>query len=171
MSDPQNISRSKRNYLASDIPFRPLDPRLIVTRYIAAAIFWGVILVGEIACAIYFSSHTWPWIFPIATLVPALIWFAFITRRTRAFGYFEGEEALFIRKGVLLQSLEVIPYGRLQKVTVEAGPLLKRYGLAEVHLVTASANSDGTIPGVPEEDAEKIRMRLTHEGIARLEGM
>jgi membrane protein YdbS with pleckstrin-like domain len=59
----------------------------------------------------------------------------------------------------------------MQQITVESGPLLARAGLAEVTLVTASAGTDASIPGVRREEAERLRQKLTVRAEANLEGL
>lgn len=71
----------------------------------------------------------------------------------------------------MFHRVTVVPYGRMQQVNVETGPLLKRYDLASVELVTASAGTDAKIPGVALEEAERLREKLTALGEANMEGL
>ncbi len=65
----------------------------------------------------------------------------------------------------------MVPYGRLQLAQVEAGPLQRAFGLATVTLVTASAQSDARIPGLPAAEAQRLRDRLIEVGDARGAGL
>lgn len=89
----------------------------------------------------------------------------------RAIGYAELPEELAIRKGIMFQKLVMVPYGRMQQVNVETGPILSRYGLAKVKLVTASAATNAEIPGLPLAEAERLREKLTELGRAHMEGL
>jgi membrane protein YdbS with pleckstrin-like domain len=93
------------------------------------------------------------------------------TRRFRAWGYAERDEDLLVRRGVLVERLSVVPYGRMQFVDVVAGPLERRFGLATVRLHTAAAASDARVPGLPTDEAERLRDRLAMLGESRAAGL
>jgi membrane protein YdbS with pleckstrin-like domain len=94
-----------------------------------------------------------------------------VDRRFRAWGYAEREDDLLVRRGVLVQRVSVVPYGRMQYVDVTAGPLDRRLGLARVTLHTAAAASDASIPGLPAAEAARLRDRLAALGEARAAGL
>jgi uncharacterized protein len=92
-------------------------------------------------------------------------------RRTRAWGYAERAEDLYIRHGVLVRNLVAVPYGRMQFVDVTAGPLERALGLAEVELHTATPGTRARIPGLDPEEAARLRDRLTALGQAQAAGL
>jgi membrane protein YdbS with pleckstrin-like domain len=94
-----------------------------------------------------------------------------VHRRWAAWGYAEREDDLLVRRGVLIRRTSVVPYGRMQYVDVTAGPLDRRLGLARVTLHTAAAASDASIPGLPLEEATRLRDRLASLGEARAAGV
>jgi membrane protein YdbS with pleckstrin-like domain len=94
-----------------------------------------------------------------------------VHRRWLAWGYAEREDDLLVRRGVLVRRTSVVPYGRMQYVDVTAGPLDRRLGLARVTLHTAAAASDASIPGLPEQEATRLRDRLATLGEARAAGL
>lgn len=157
---------------AFDVPgvtWTSVSGRLIGVRRITTAIWLGIPLLGTLALAVIFGSALW--------IAPAVIaafgvwaWWL-IPRQVRAIGYAELEDDLLIRKGVLFRTLSVVPYGRMQYVDVQAGPLTRRAGIAQVQLHTASAGTDASIPGLPESEAARLRDRLTEAGEARLAGL
>jgi membrane protein YdbS with pleckstrin-like domain len=106
----------------------------------------------------------------VTALVTALALLA-VDRRVRAWGYAEREDDLLVRRGVLVERLSVVPYGRMQYVDVTAGPLDRRLGLARVTLHTAAAASDASIPGLPAAEAARLRDRLAALGEARAAGL
>ncbi len=71
----------------------------------------------------------------------------------------------------LRRRLVVVPYGRMQYVDVQAGPLDRAFGIAQVQLYTASAGTDASIPGLPPEEAARLRDRLTELGEAHASGL
>jgi membrane protein YdbS with pleckstrin-like domain len=65
----------------------------------------------------------------------------------------------------------VVPYGRMQYVDVQAGPLARAYGIAQVQLHTASPGTDAAIDGLPADEATRLRDQLASRGEARLAGL
>ncbi|HJU97209.1 MAG TPA: PH domain-containing protein [Jiangellaceae bacterium] len=94
-----------------------------------------------------------------------------IDRNWRAWGYAEREDDLLVTHGVLFRKLTVVPYGRMQFVDVQSGPLERRLGLATVQLHTASPASDARIPGLPPDEAARLRDRLAALGEAQAAGL
>ena len=94
-----------------------------------------------------------------------------IPRRIRAIGYHERPDDLLIRRGLLFQKLVAVPYGRLQYVDIEAGPVMRRFQLCTLQLKTASASTDAVIPGVHRDEGARLREQLPARGQARLAGL
>ena len=69
------------------------------------------------------------------------------------------------------RSLVAIPYGRLQFVDVQSGPVARAYGIASLQIHTASPQSSGTLPGLPIAQAEELRTRLAALGEAQRAGL
>ncbi len=113
----------------------------------------------------------WAWTAPAVVGVLALWAALLVPRQVRAVGYAEREADLLIRKGVMFRTLVVVPYGRMQFVDVQAGPLARRCRIAQVQLHTASPGTDASIPGLPPEEAARLRDRLAALGEARLAGL
>jgi uncharacterized protein len=94
-----------------------------------------------------------------------------IDRNWRAWGYVEREDDLYITHGVLVRNLVAVPYGRMQLVEVQSGPLERAFGLATVSLKTASPETGAVIPGLKPEEAARLRDRLTTLGEAQASGL
>ena len=113
--------------------------------------------------------------------ISALIWAAAVVllgvrwvladRIWRSWGYVERDDDLYITHGVLFRSLIAVPYGRMQLVEVDTGPLQRAFGLATVTLITAAATTDATIPGLTADEATRLRDRLTELGEAHSSGL
>jgi hypothetical protein len=113
---------------------------------------------------------------PLTTLaLPPLVLAAWswwlIGRQVPAWGYAEREDDLLVRHGIAFRSLVVVPYGRMQYVDVQAGPVDRAFGIASVQLHTASAGTDAVIPGLPPQEAARLRDRLASRGRAELAGL
>ncbi len=105
----------------------------------------------------------------VVALGAALSWF--VRRRYRAWRYQERHEDLIVARGVMVQRLSVVPYGRMQFVEVTAGPIERLFHLSTVKLHTAAAASDARIPGLEPTEAARLRDRLTELGESMAAGM
>jgi hypothetical protein len=114
------------------------------------------------------------WAFVIALVllagVAAVGWVG-VGRNTASWAWAERESDLFVRHGVLVRRLEVVPYGRMQQVEVTAGPLQRRARIATVTLHTAAPGSDARILGVPSTEAARLRDRIAARGEAQAAGL
>jgi membrane protein YdbS with pleckstrin-like domain len=106
----------------------------------------------------------------LALVVTAWIW-RWSGRNARSWGYLEADDDLVVTGGVLFRRLVAVPYGRMQFVDVQAGPLDQRFGIASVTLHTASTETAATIPGLPAAEAARLRDRLTEMGESRGAGL
>ena len=105
----------------------------------------------------------------VVALGLAFLWFVF--RRYRAWTYQERHEDLVVARGVMVQRLSVVPYGRMQFVEVTAGPIERLFKLSTVKLHTAAAASDARIPGLENSESARLRDRLTELGESKAAGM
>ncbi len=151
-----------------DIAWRRVSPRLATARSIAftLALLLPVVLLGS-------GLAVTGWLaIPTAALVVGWLGGLWLIRRqVAAISYAELAEELVIRKGRLARSLVSVPYGRLQYIDVQSGPLARRLGMAEVELHTASPLTGGSIPGLPIEEAEALRQRLAARGESQRAGL
>jgi membrane protein YdbS with pleckstrin-like domain len=113
---------------------------------------------------------------PVAALVVLLLggsawaWWG-IGRSAANWGYAEQAEELHITSGAYFRKLVVVPYGRMQYVDVQAGPLEQLFGIVKVRLHTASPGTSARIPGLPTEEAARLRDRLTALGETQAAGL
>lgn len=147
-----------------------MSSRLITARLLSVGIFLLVPFVLGAVFALVFSL-VWLWIVPAVVLVIGIWCVAVVPRQVRAIGYAERDDDLLIRKGVMFRSLVVVPYGRMQYVDVQAGPLARKFRIAQVQLHTASPATDASIDGLEPAEAERLRDRLASRGEARLAGL
>ncbi|MFD6141394.1 PH domain-containing protein [Promicromonospora sp. NPDC060271] len=152
-----------------DVTWSRVSPRLVTAMLVPTTITLGIPAIVGVVLAVTVS----PWFWLLAA-IPALllVWsILLVPRQVRAIGYAERDNDLLIRKGVMFRSMVVVPYGRMQYVDVEAGPLDRKLGLAKVQLHTASVGTDAQIPGLPPDEAARLRDRLASRGEARLAGL
>lgn len=143
--------------------------KLIPARIITFAIFMIAPLVASVILGV--SIGGWAWL-PAGIIVVLIAWGVFlIVRQVTAHGWAEREDDLIVKRGRLFRSVTVVPYGRMQYVEVQVGPILRAFGLARVVLKTAAPGSDATLSGVPADEAARLRDRLSELGEARLAGL
>jgi membrane protein YdbS with pleckstrin-like domain len=163
-------------FLEPDLDWRTVSPRLITERRIpvvaVAVAALGVLALGVVAHA-KASASLWPFALVAAalTLVAVVLWFVVVPRMALSWRYAEREQDLVVRRGRLVRRLTVVPYGRMQVIQVRSNPIAHRLGIATVTLVTASADTDAHIPGLPVEVAQALRDRLAAKGEALTAGL
>lgn len=123
-----------------------------------------------VAAAILLAIVATAWSAAIPLVIGALAWVV-VGRRFRSWGYAEREDDLLVRRGVMFSRLSVVPYGRMQFIDVQAGPLERIFRLATVRLHTAAAATDARIPGLESEEAARLRDRLAELGEAQAAGL
>ncbi len=94
-----------------------------------------------------------------------------VGRNWRSWRYTEREDDLLLTHGVLWRRQLVVPYGRMQAVDVQAGPVDRAFGVASVQLHTATQRTSARIPGLLPAEAERLRDTLAERGEARQAGL
>lgn len=160
------ISDEARSRLGAE-GLRPVSPKLVPARYLAGIPGYviGVLLtIGAIVAGVLTG---WWWLHLVAVLPLILVvqGLALTPRRVRAIGYRDAEEDLTIALGVMFRTVHTIPYGRVQSVKIDEGPVDRRYGLAKLTLSTAHDGAGVTLPGLPKDEAERLRALLTARGV------
>lgn len=157
-------------FLPGDVVWTPVSPRLATARRIVTTATG--LLVAAVLLAVGLLTDVGP--LAVAAVLPVLLaawqWWL-IGRQVAATRYAERADDLLVARGVMLRSLVVVPYGRMQFVDVSAGPLDRALGIARVQLHTASPGTDASIPGLVPEQASALRDTLARRGEARLAGL
>jgi uncharacterized protein len=154
----------------SGVTWQAVNPRLATGRRLAVAPLF-VVLASAVAVVAWVADQ------PAVGLagVPLLgLWLwvgVLIGRQVRSLGYAERDDDLLIRKGVLLRSIVVVPYGRMQFIDVQAGPLARKLGYGSLQLHTASTATQAAIPGLAPAESARLRDQLAQRGEADLAGL
>jgi membrane protein YdbS with pleckstrin-like domain len=172
MADPTPVTPARPAEVTlrgGDLPWRPVSPMLTRVRLISVGIVVLPVLLATIVAAVFATR----WLL-VATLVVALVglWAVWlIGRQVSAISWVELDEEIVIRKGRMLRTLVSVPYGRLQYVDIQSGPLERAFGIASCEIHTASPESGGSLPGLPVAEAEALRSRLAARGEAQRAGL
>lgn len=124
-----------------------LESALLAEALFPAGIIAGLVLLIALACIIRLP-----------------------TRRYNARGYQMSADRLRVVRGLLLRSDTVVPFGRVQHIDVDQGPLERFFGIATLTLHTAgNHNASVSLPGLGEELAremrEEIRAHIRRESV------
>lgn len=169
---PRTLSLVDDLFAPPDTAWQRVSPALARMRRTLLVVATVLVLLVAVAVRLLLQP---PWIFlvPPVALVLALAAFGWwlVGRNARRWGYAERDDDLYITRGALFRTLVVVPYGRMQFVDVQAGPLDRAYGIARIQLHTASPGTSAHIPGLPAEDAARLRDRLTSLGEAQAAGL
>jgi membrane protein YdbS with pleckstrin-like domain len=151
------------------LPWRQVSPALARVRLIVLT----VLLVPPALASLVVGLVVTRWaLFGLLAVALVALWGTWlIGRQVSAISWVELEEEIVIRKGRLFRSLVSVPYGRLQYVDIQSGPLARAHGIASCEIHTASPESGGSIPGLPVDEAEALRTRLAARGEAQRAGL
>lgn len=153
-----------------DVTWQRVSPKYVVV------VFVGSLVAGAIAAAAcvflaMVAELWWAWILLGIVVAIAAIQLIIAPRRARAIGYCLRENDLVFRRGIAFQRFVAVPYGRMQLVDINRGPLSRALGLAELKFVTAAASSGIELPGLPSEEAEALRDRIVELAESRRTGL
>ncbi|MCU1581942.1 MAG: uncharacterized protein QOG18_376 [Microbacteriaceae bacterium] len=153
----------------ADITWRRVSPKFVWVELVSGLV--GTMVL--VAATVVFASLQlwWP---ASATAVVSIIMIVNLTlipRRVRAIGYQLREDDLLFKRGIMWQRFVAVPYGRMQLVDINRGPIARALGLSELKFVTAAAAAGVTLPGLPEADADALRDELVALAESRRAGL
>jgi uncharacterized protein len=152
--------------------WRRISPSFTSMRRLTSAVA-VVVVFGVAAIVVAVATGMW-WLVALivlAGIVVLAVRLVIVARQGRAWGFALRDDDLYITHGVMFRSLTAVPYGRMQLVEVNAGPVERAFGVSTVKLITASASTDATIVGLPPAEAAELRDRLTTLGETKASGL
>lgn len=147
-----------------------VSPKYIVVEVIGS-IIGMIIFVGAFVVAYLFWQQWWALWGAIVIGIVSLVSLAFEPRRVRSIGYRLRQDDLLFRRGIMFQRQVAVPYGRMQLVDITRGPVARALGLADLKFVTAAASTAVTVPGLPMEEADRLRDELVALAETRRAGL
>lgn len=146
-----------------------VSPRLATARRIGSALFFVAPAIAGLVLAVL--VHPAFWALTAAAAAGWAVAFWVIGRRVSAHRYLEDRDDIIVARGRWWRQVTVVPYGRIQFVDLDEGPLLRLFGLARLQLNTASATSDAAIDGIPRADAQALRERISERAREAMAGL
>ena len=172
MADPTSVTPARQHAVTlrgGDLPWRPVSPMLTRVRLITLAVVLVPLVIACVAAGLLLTR--WVLLGALGLLLGGA-WVAWlVSRQVSAISWVELDEEIVIRKGRMFRSLVSVPYGRLQYVDIQSGPLARAHGIASCEIHTASPESGGSLPGLPVAEAEALRSRLAARGEAQRAGL
>ena len=142
---------------AEDQPLRQGHPNHRKAMRVQAAMLAVPLLFGAIAAEYATPLPNFVILAPVALILLWLVMFL-PHRRYAARGHAMSDDRLRVVRGILFHSDTVVPFGRVQHIDVDRGPIERYYGLATLQLYTAGSHGDVvSLPGLAHEDALEMR--------------
>lgn len=157
-----------------DIQFTKLPGEYLRVKLIIVAI-QAVILVGGLVGFFLTVGESFSYkieaFVAIGLFVAYLAWYSWLS--FHRIGYHLRERDMLYHRGVLSIRTTVVPYNRIQHVTIDEGVMMRVFSLASLNIYTAGGtSSDLHIPGLHKNTARRIKEFLTEEvtaGVATLD--
>ena len=146
-----NLQRQEPTYLKINrivtlVIFSIIFIAATVILYLSPAPYWLMLIIDAV-------------ILVIATLV-----YLYQGAAYKRFSYAMNDYGLYINQGVIWQRKIIVPRNRVQHTDVAQGPLMRKYGLAELTVHTAGTrNASVKLPGIKHDLAEELRESLAFE--------
>jgi membrane protein YdbS with pleckstrin-like domain len=133
--------------------FVPLDPAYLRVSLLGHSIFAGIVLVAGIVASVFVG-----WI-PLAVMGVVLLLVGLSVVHSvvnvRHIAWQVRAHDLSYRSGVLVRTVQTLPFVRIQHARLSRGPIEQRFGLAKLHI--NSAGPDLSIAGLSVADAERLQ--------------
>ncbi|MGG4393440.1 PH domain-containing protein [Paenibacillus thiaminolyticus] len=142
---------------------RRLHPDFMKVARIRACVAHLVLFAMVVAYAIVAHIQGWVkypgWIAFVLFLVTG-VWYIFLSPvlTYRYFSYDVREEEVEIHSGIFFRKYVLVPMTRVQHVEKASGPVLRKFDLAQISIVTAATTHE--IQGLKAEDAEGLKQRI-----------
>lgn len=139
--------------------WRSLAPDFVAVKTLSRAITYAVLVLLAGIPTWIFAGWRWALLVAVVLAVFAVWQTGRMRVWCRGYRFALREHDLLVSEGVISRTLVSIPYGRIQTVSVEDGLIDRKWGLANLTINTASSQ-DGSIPGLPAEEAAALRDEL-----------
>ncbi|MFN4113684.1 MAG: PH domain-containing protein [Sphingomonadaceae bacterium] len=153
--------------LGDDETLTPLHPDHVKVLRIQAALFTAPLIIGGLVLE---TAGLLPLGVIFVPVVLLALWIVIQVplKRYHAKGYVMGEDRLRVARGLLFRSDSVVPFGRVQHIDLDQGPVERLYDLATLTVHTAGThNASVRLPGLANADAvtmrEAIRAHIRRE--------
>jgi membrane protein YdbS with pleckstrin-like domain len=170
LAEPAQAATAPMRPREIDVEWRRVSPKYVVVEVVGSLIGSGIAVAALVVAGTWLELPLLWWAAAAVGAI-ALIGIAFEPRRVRSIGYRLRADDLVFRRGIMYQRQVAVPYGRMQLVDITRGPVSRALGLADLKFVTAAAATAVTLPGLPLEEAERLRDELVALAETRRAGL
>jgi hypothetical protein len=150
--------------------WRRVSPKYVLV-VIASTVISGLVLSAGSLFLWLVGRWSLGWLLLAVVVVTTIVALIIAPRRARSIGYRLRDDDLLFRRGIMFQRFVSVPYGRMQLIDINRGPVSRMLGLADLKFVTAAASTGVMVPGLPEPDAAELRDRLVELAESRRAGL
>ncbi len=137
--------------------FVSMHPNFLRVALIGRAIFAVTAVVVGIVVSIVVASRSWiPLLVMGVLVVLTAIGAVLKVLEVNNIGYQVREHDLSYRSGVLVKTVETVPFVRVQHARIRQGPIQRAFDLATLEV--SSAGPDLHIHGLGSDDAERLKL-------------
>jgi len=136
-----------------DADFVPLDPTYLRVSLMGHAAFAIVTVIAGVVIAVLVG---WvPAFITAGVLVLVGLSALHAVINVRHIAWQVREHDVSYRSGVLVRTVQTVPFQRIQHARISRSPIERKFGLAKLHI--NSAGPDLSIPGLSADDADRLR--------------
>ncbi len=107
------------------------------------------------------------YVVPVLYLLYILWSYVSITKRYAHMGYALREQDILYRSGWLWKQMTTVPFNRVQHVSIDQGPVERRYNVSKLKVFTAGGGaSDLVIPGLDPTTANDLKEFIVKKTLA-----
>lgn len=153
------------------LAWRRLAPEFSAVILIGTAITWVVVAAAATVATVIWLEPVW-----LAGVLPAVALAAAFRmvirwRWSKSWRWVERDRDVVVKHGRFFRKLTIVPYGRIQFVDLEAGPIDRIFGLTGLKIHTAASGETAEMPGLAPADAAALRDRLAEKAAEVREGL
>ncbi|MEM8705610.1 MAG: PH domain-containing protein [Actinomycetota bacterium] len=150
-NDPLDLTDLPR---LDEAAFNPLDPAHLRASMLGHVLFGAIVAVAGGVIAVLTGS-----LIPVgiagALLLIVLLSYGRMVLEVRHTGWQLREHDVSVRRGVLVRSVQTLPFVRVQHTRITRSFVQRRFGLSTLHV--NSAGPDIAIDGLAATDAERLK--------------
>ena len=163
LASPSQTAQPHGNLVDDDAELTRLDPNYVWALRLSTTLTAIPVLIGSLVLEGALEGNAgYPLPFGVIAGVVLLLAIAFIirlpARRYAARGYQISDDRLRVVRGLLFRADTVVPFGRVQHIDVDQGPIECFFKIATLTVHTAgSHNASVNLPDLNEDLARDIR--------------
>jgi membrane protein YdbS with pleckstrin-like domain len=155
--------------LAVDGEWHGVSPKYLGVEIVSSLI--GALVLCGIAVVFIVTGAWFGWIALGVAAAIGIVTLVLAPRRVRSIGYQLRSDDLVFKRGIMFHRVVSVPYGRMQLIDINRGPVARALGLADLKFVTAAASTGVSIPGLVDAEANDLRDQLVELAETRRVGL